>query len=59
MTAMQNMAAQLMSMHSKPDRRTRIIQLAKSGMSQRNIAFEVGVSRTTVFNVLSAQRAKA
>lgn len=41
---------------TKPDRDTQVLQLSKAGLSLNQIAVEVGVSRTTVFNIINAER---
>lgn len=52
----QAMVSQITAMKSRPkDIRAHIVDLSKT-MSQRQIALEVGVSRSTVFNVLRASR---
>lgn len=56
MTAIQHMAAQLARLQRTPDRKTRVLQLSASGFSQRQIAVKVGVSRSTVFNIVKANR---
>lgn len=56
MTAIQHMAAQLARLQRTPDRNSLVLQLTASGFSQRQIAVEVGVSRSTVFNIVKANR---
>lgn len=56
MTAIQHMAAQLARLQRTPDRDSLVLQLTASGCSQRQIAVEVGVSRSTVFNIVKANR---
>ncbi|WP_341669033.1 helix-turn-helix domain-containing protein [Alcaligenes sp. SDU_A2] len=56
MTALQHMVLQLTHLQNKPDRDTQVLQLSKAGLSLNQIAVEVGVSRTTVFNIINAQR---
>ena len=55
-TAIELMVQQLMSIKpASTDRKARILAMSKT-MSQYKIAFELGISRTQVYNVLRAHR---
>ncbi|MGZ9569281.1 helix-turn-helix domain-containing protein [Alcaligenes nematophilus] len=50
------MVLQLTHLQNKPDRDTQVLELSRAGLSLNQIAVEVGVSRTTVFNIINAKR---
>lgn len=57
MNAIQAMVKQMEMRYVPPaDRRQHVFELARKGLSQRAIAFEVGISRTAVFNILRSGR---
>ncbi len=56
MTALQHMVIQLTHLQNRPDRNAQVLELSRAGWSLNQIAVEVGVSRTTVFNIINAKR---
>lgn len=56
MTAIQHMARQLKQLQNQPDRKTLVLQLHAAGRSLNQIAVEVKISRTAVFNIVNAAR---
>ena len=54
-TAIEFMVNQLLTRQPPEDRKSRVVRLSQT-MSKYQVAFELGVSRTTVYNILKAHR---